>query len=270
MHLLYVHWKINLKINYKYFFFIIFIFVFSCNEKSNKINYTKKFNNYSNKGFALIYDENFLKSKIVNKKINNRSLLIFNIFLEEETPVKVTNLINGKYLLAKVGKNANYPFFYNSVISKRIALDLEINLNEPYIEIKTLNQKNSFIIGKAKTFDEEKNVANKVPIKGIKIKNISSSKNEVKLIVNKSKNHNVFKYIIKIADLYFEDSAKILKNRLSKEYDINSVKIKKMSKNSYRIYIGPFNNLDSIKREYRNIIKLNFENIEIIKLWKNY
>ena len=39
-----------------------------------------------------------------------------------------------------------------------------------------------------------------------------------------------------------------------------------MSKNSYRIYKGPFNNLDSLKREYIDIDKLNFENIEIIKL----
>ena len=38
-----------------------------------------------------------------------------------------------------------------------------------------------------------------------------------------------------------------------------------MSKNSYRIYIGPFNNLDSIQRAYNDIIKLEFENIEIIK-----
>jgi len=39
-----------------------------------------------------------------------------------------------------------------------------------------------------------------------------------------------------------------------------------MSKNSYRIYLGPFNNLDSIKKDYIGIIRLNFENIEIIKL----
>ncbi len=75
-----------------------------------------------------------------------------------------------------------------------------------------------------------------------------------------------FKYIIKIVDLYFEDSAKILINRLQNEYSIKNIKIKKMSKNSYRVYKGPFNNLDSIKSEYTDIIKLNFENIEIIKL----
>ena len=41
------------------------------------------------------------------------------------------------------------------------------------MEIKTLNQKDSFIINKAKTFEEEKEVADKVPIQEIKIKNIS-------------------------------------------------------------------------------------------------
>ncbi len=251
---------------YRIIFILIYIFAISCADQSKKNNLSRKFVNYSNKGFTLVYDEKLFHKKIINKKLDDRSLLIFNNFLDQDTPVKITNLINGKYLLAKVGGNSNYPFFYNSVISKRIALNLEIDLNEPYIEIKTLNQKNSFIISKAKTFDEEKNVANKVPVKGIEIKNISSNKNEDKLILNKSKNINVFKYIIKIADLYFEDSANILKNRLLNEYNMNYVKIKKMSKNSYRVYIGPFNDLDSMQREYRNIIKLNFENIEIIKL----
>ena len=251
---------------YRIIFILIYFFIISCVDNSKKNNFQKKFINYSNKGFALIYDEKLLKKKLVSEKLDDRSLLIFNKVLDQETPVKITNLINDKYLLAKVSKNANYPFFYNSVISKRIALDLEIDLKEPYIEIKTLNQNNSFIIGKAKTFDEEKIVANKVPVEGIQIKNISSNQNEDKIIKNKSKNSKLFKYIVKIADLYFEDSAKILKNRLSNEYNINNIKIKKMSKNSYRVYMGPFNDLDSIQREYRNIIQLNFENIEIIKL----
>jgi len=251
---------------YKILFFFCIIFLFSCNEQSKKINYSKKFNNYSNKGFTLIYDEKLFKKKFINKKLNDRSLLIFNNVLEQETPIRVTNLINGKYLVAKVAKNASYPVFYNSVISKRIATDLEIDLNEPYIEIKTLNQKNSFIISKAKTFDEEKEVANKAPVEGIEIENITNNLDETKKNKSNSKSNISFKYIIKIADLYFEDSAKILKNRLLNEYNINNVKIKRMSKNSYRIYKGPFYNLDSIKREYISIIKLKFENIEIIKL----
>jgi len=252
--------------NYKIFLIIIFISAISCTDQTKKLNYSKKFKNYSNKGFTLIYDEKLFKTKFINKKLNDRSLLIFNNVLENETPIRITNLINGKYLLAKVGKNANYPLFYNSVVSKRIATELELDFNEPYVEIRTLNQKNSFIIAKAKTFDEEKEVADKVPVEEISIKNIANNENKTKIFTNKSKTKVSFKYIIKIADLYFENSAEILKNRLLNEYNISNVKIKKMSKNSFRIYKGPFNNLDSIKREYTDIIKLNFENIEIIKL----
>ena len=56
------------------------------------------------------------------------------------------------------------------------------------------------------------------------------------------------------------------KKRLKDEYIISDIKVKKMSKNNYRVYKGPFNNLDSIKKDYSDIIKLYFENIEIIKL----
>ena len=251
--------------NYKYFFFIIFLTLLSCTE-TKKINYSKKFINYQNKGFTLIYDERLYKKKFINKKLNDRSLLIFNNFLDKETPVRITNLLNGKYLMAKVGQEAEFPFFYNSVISKRIADDLDININEPYIQIQTLNQKNSFIINKAKTFDEEKEVATKVPVQNIEIQNISINPTNAKEEKVELKINQNFNYIIRIADLYFEDSAYILKERLLNEYNISDIKVKKMSKNSYRVYKGPFYNLDSIKTEYSDIIKLNFENIEIIKL----
>ncbi len=251
---------------YKFLLFIFFIFVISCDNQSKKINYTKKFINYSNKGFALIYDENLYKKKIINKELDERSLLIFNNVLEKETSVKITNLINGEYLIAKVSKSANFPVFYNSVLSKRIADNLSIDKNEPYIEIKTLNQKDSFIIAKAKTYDEEKEVANKVPVESIVIKNISNNSKKNNTINKKKNSNNSFKYIIKIADLYFEDSAIILKDRLKNDYNIENIKIKKMSKNKFRIYMGSFSNLDSIKKEYSDIIRLDFENIEIIKL----
>ena len=239
--------------------------MFSCDQNPKKINYEIGFKNYTNKGFTLIYDEKLFKSKDLNRKMNDRSLLVFSNALKKETPVKITNLINGKYLIAKVGKKTRYPEFYNSVISKRIAEDLNLDVNQPYIELKTLDQNNSFIIGKAKTFEEEKEVANKAPVEGIKIENIGNATiNKETNEVIKSK--DIFNYIIKIADLYFLESAKILKERLANEYNISNVKIIKLSKNNYRIYKGPFKNLESIKKDYKDIIKLNFENIEIIKL----
>ena len=90
-----------------------------------------------------------------------------------------------------------------------------------------------------------------------------------KKILKKPKSNNNFKYIIKIADFYFENSAEVLKKRLELEYNIMDLKIKKVSKNSYRIFKGPYINLESIKEQYNVIIDLKFENIEIIKLWKN-
>ena len=149
--------------------------MFSCDQNPKKINYESGFKNYSNKGFTLIYDEKLFKSKDLNRKMNDRSLLVFSNALKKETPVKITNLINGKYLIAKVGKKTRYPEFYNSVISKRIAEDLNLDVNQPYIELKTLDQNNSFIIGKAKTFDEEKKVANKAPVTSINVNDMSCS-----------------------------------------------------------------------------------------------
>tara|TARA_Y100000768_G_scaffold319207_1_gene254810 strand:- start:880 stop:1641 length:762 start_codon:yes stop_codon:yes gene_type:complete len=251
---------------YRIIFLFIFLFFTSCADQSKQVNNLKKFKNYKNRGFALIYDEKLFKKKIIDKKINERSLLIFNNYLEEDTPVRLTNLINGKNLVAKVTIDANYPIFFNSVVSKRIAKELDLDNDEPYLEIKTLNQSNSFIIAKTKTFDEEKKVADKLPVEGITIKNISANLKKDKKAKNVTKSKNKFRYNIKIADFYFEDTAIILKKRLLHEYAIKNVKIKKMSKNTYRVYIGTFNNLDSIKKAYNDIIKLNFENIEIIKI----
>jgi len=252
--------------NYKYLFLIVFIFLFSCESKTSKIQFSKNFELYSNKGFALIYNDDLFKKKIVNKKINERSLIIFSNNLNIDTPVKVTNLINGKYLIAKVGKKSEFPNFYNSVISKRIATDLNVDFSEPYVQIQTINFKNTFIANKAKTFDEERNVADKAPVDSISIQNISINQNEKENEKEKVKKVKKFKYIIKFADLYFEDSAKMLKDRLINEFKIKNVSIKKMSNNNFRVYKGPFNNLESIKNAFKNIKNLDFENIEVIKL----
>jgi len=63
--------------NYKFIFFIFILFLISCENQSSKIEnqsskikYTKNFEFYSNKGFALVYTDMLLKNNIVNKKIN--------------------------------------------------------------------------------------------------------------------------------------------------------------------------------------------------------
>ena len=58
------------------------------NNKSNLISY----NNYTNKGFALIYDETLYKEGIISNKIDERSMTIFQRNLKKNTQVKITNI----------------------------------------------------------------------------------------------------------------------------------------------------------------------------------
>ncbi len=244
---------------------IIFLAIIltSCETTNKKVITNKDFKNYSNDGFALVFNNDIFKKKIVSKKIDQRSLIIFNNKLKKDTDIKITNLLNEKYLIAKVGKNSKYPIFYNSVISERIATELDIDPDQPYVRIETINSNNTFVANKAKTFDEEKKVANKAPVDSISIQNISIEKDNNK--VKKEKNTK-FEFIIKFADLFFEESAITLKKRLEDEYNLKDINIKKMSKNLYRVYKGPFYNLGSIKNVYNEIANINFENIELIKL----
>ena len=88
--------------NYK-ILFIILLFLFSC--ETNTVN-KKKVKSvvpvevFSNKGFALLFTDDLKKKKIVNKKIDDRSLIIFQKNLKKNTKVKITSLINNKSVLA--------------------------------------------------------------------------------------------------------------------------------------------------------------------------
>ena len=174
--------------------------------------------------------------------------------------MKITNLNNSKYIIAKVGSNVEYPTFYNSVISKRIADELNIDESEPYIEIKLINNSNTFLAKKAKTFDEEKKVADKAPVDSISINNLNK-KSKIDKVVKKHK----FNYIIKIADFYFIENAQVMLDKIKEKSKKNVPKIKKISKNQYRVLLGPFDNINSLKRAFNDISILNFENIEFIK-----
>ena len=247
----------------RYIFIFLFLFACSTNNISNKdTEIVGHIDTFSTKGFALIYNDDLYKKKIINKKLEKRSLLIFQKNLKKETSVKITNLLNNKSILAKVGANSKYPNFYNSVISQRIFDELDLNYNEPYIEIATISVNSAFVAKKAKMYDEEKEVANKAPVDGISISDLSKNKKKIKNVKDKSD----FKYIIKIADFYYEKTAEMMQIRIKDELNLNYSKILKISNKNYRVYLGPFDNLKSLKNAFDDINPLNFENIEIIKL----
>ena len=249
--------------NCKNILLLFFLILTSCVNtqvvKENKQFVSKNY--FSNKGFTLVYSDKLKKEKIISNKIDTRSLIIFQKNLKIGTNVKITNLINQKSIIANVGKKSDYPNFYNSVISIRISEELEIDQNEPYVEIRQLLESSSFIAKKSKTFDEEKNVAAKAPVENITIKNLSNNIIKNEKIVDKN-----FIYIIKIADFYFEKSAKDMILRIKSETIIKKVKINKISSTKFRVFLGPFKNLNSLKNEFDAINTLQFENIEIIKI----
>ncbi|WP_440672409.1 SPOR domain-containing protein [Candidatus Pelagibacter sp. HIMB1715] len=217
---------------------------------------------YTNQGFALIYDENLFKEKSISKKLDNRGLFIFHTKIRKNSFVKITNPENTKTVIAQVISNkAIFSNFYNSVITKRIVDELFLDENQPYVELSLISNESTFVAKKAKTFDEEKKVAQKAPVDGIKIDNLGT---EEKRELPKTTQSN-FLYSIKIADFYYKDSAENMIQRIKDETKITNPVIKKLSQTKYRVLLGPFNDIKKIQESFDEIEKLNFENLKIIK-----
>ena len=236
------------------------LLLFGCDKYSNNQSKIKSFsfeNKYKNSGFSLVYND-----KLKIKKIDQKSLSIFHQTLKKKSYVKITNPVNGKSLIAEVKSNkVKFSPFYNSIITERIADDLELKLTEPYVSIILISRNSTYVAKKSKTFDEEKKVAEKAPIDGIKISNL----NKVGKNIKKSKKNQKFSYSIKIADFYYKKSAQNMIKKIEKEVQITSFKIIQISKTNYRLILGPFNDIKSLKDTFEKINSLYFENLEILK-----
>lgn len=248
---------------YKNFLYLVLVLLVSnCTTstvQNNDIIISQK-NLFSNRGFTLIYTDNLYKDKIISKKINQRSLIIFQKNLKKNSQVKITNILNNKSILAKVGSDASYPSFNNSVISSRIAKELDLDLSEPYIQIISIPKNSVFFAKRAKMYEEEKSVANKVPVNSISINDLNKKK-----IKHKKNIKNKFSYKIKVAEFYFNKTAKLMTKRIINETKIKNPKIQKISNNKYRVFLGPFDDINSLQISYNDISLLGFENLEILK-----
>jgi hypothetical protein len=251
--------------NYRIFLIISFVFLLTgCDQNSlnkNTIN-QEKLSKYKNSGFALVYDNVLKKENKITKKIDNRALFIFHKNLKKNSFVKITNPSNQKTVIAEVISNkAKFSDFYNSVITLRVAEELSLDLNEPYINLILISENSTFIAKKAKTFKEEKKVAEKAPVDGIQIDNLAETVVQKKEILK----NRIFNYSIKIADFYYKESAKNMSDRIINETNIKNPIIKRISNTKYRVLLGPFNDIKKLEESFNDIMSLNFENIEILK-----
>ena len=229
----------------------------------------KKFFHYSH-GFALIYDRSLYKDGIINKRldirkdndkrINDTEVIVMHSFLKKNTPVKIINPENSKVVETKINKLANYPKIFNVVISKKTAKNLGLDFNNPYVELFEIKKNKTFVAKEGVIFDEEKNVAEKIPVDKIKMDDLSKEKTSVKTNVPKKN-----KFILVIADFYYFDSANNLKNDLIKQTKIRNFLIKKINDNKYRLSVGPYKNFNALKFVYISLNNLGFEDLNIYR-----
>ena len=181
-------------------------------------------------------------------------------YLKKNTSIKIINPNNNKELETKVFKRALYPSFFNIVISKKIADILEIDLDNPYLEVYEIKKNKKFVAKESNTFDEEKNVALKVPVKKVEIDDLSKSNNVVK------KKNNINKtFIIVIGDFYYAESANNLKKQLIKDTSSNNFSIKEIKSNQFRLYAGPFKNFNTLKSTYISLNNLGFDGLNVFQ-----
>ena len=239
---------------------IISSFLFSCAEyQTGNIKKKKSRSYFTSSGFALIYDENLFLDSVIDKKMNNDDILIIHDSLKTNTLVKIFNPANDEIVETKIYKNANYPKIFNAVITKKVATILDLDLNNPFIEISEVKKNKTFIAKKSNTYEEEKNVAEKAPVEEIKVDNISNTTTTNEKILE-DKFFNII-----INDFYYEESAIKLKNNLEKNNSVNNLKIKKIGHNKYRLLSGPFKNFNALKTSYISLNNSGFQNLNIYK-----
>ena len=147
--------------------FALSSFLYSCADYniSNKNSKDEK-KYYSSSGFALVYNDDLYLNKVVNKKINNNETKVLHNYLKPNTPIKIVNPTNSKFIETKVYKRSLYPQIFTAVITEKIANSLDLNLEDPFIELIEVKKNKTFVAKKSNTFEEEKNVADTVPVKG--------------------------------------------------------------------------------------------------------
>ena len=235
-----------------------FLLIFLLSSCASEFNRSIPKSSYTSNGFAYIYNEFDRVSKITSKKFKNEEMAIGHNRLKVGTLLKITNPKNNKFVILKVKKKTSYPEFYQILVTESVYYELELEESLPFVEIQEIKKNKSFIAEKAKTFEEEKKVVNKVPVTGVKIDNISKIKK-----IKKSKTIN---FSIIIAEFYSFESANFLKQRIIQEmpnFDNNKILVKKIKKNTFQLISGPYSAVNSLKNDYIILKRNGFEELDV-------
>ena len=180
--------------------------------------------------------------------------------LKSNTPIRIINPANSKVIETKIYKKANYPRIFTIVVSEKVASILELDIDDPLVEVTELKKNKTYIAKKTNTFEEEKKVADINPVNEVKMDDLTKIEFKNKKKLNKKKN-----YILVISDFYYENSATYLMEELVNKNKMNNISVKKINNKKYRLFAGPFENFNALKTTYISLNKFGFENLNIYK-----
>ena len=180
--------------------------------------------------------------------------------LKKNTIIQIINPENSKVVQTKIFKKASYPKIFNIVLSKKIATILELDIDNPYVEVFEVKKNKTFIAKEGDIFEEEKNVAEVVTVNEVEMDDLSKEQLDVKKKSDKDNN-----FVLAISDFYYHDSAQNLKKELMIKTKINKFSVKKINANKYRLSVGPFKNFSALKSIYISLSNLGFEDLNVYK-----
>ena len=258
-----------MNITLKFILFGFILLLGACADyKTDKPKQIKEKKFYSSSGFALIYgaglfeeggiDRKLNNNEIVDNILNNQQILTMHSSLKRNTVIQIINPVSAKVVETKIFKEANYPRIFNIVLSKKIATILELDVDNPFVEIFEVKKNKTFIAKEGNIFEEEKKVADIAPVNEVIMDDLSSEQIEIK-----KKSNNKKSYTLVISDFYYLNSAENLRKELIKKTKMSEFLIEKISDNKYRLSVGPFENFNALKSIYISLNNLGFEDLKI-------
>ncbi|MDC1158581.1 hypothetical protein OAT08_03345 [Pelagibacteraceae bacterium] len=240
----------------KFKLIILFFILVSCSQHYTKLDKRKP---YNSSGLAYIYNQNDYENKVLKKMMNNEIMQVSQKNLRTGSLIKLINPKTKKSIVLKNTKKIQYPDLYKILITKPVAMKLELDDEFPIVEVLEIKKNKSFVAKKAKIYQEEKKISTKAPVTSVKIANISKKKIKQKKI----KRENIS---ILVASFYTNEAANLLKQRIIKElpnYDIKKLKIRKKKSNEFEVLSGPYRSINLLKNDYINFKIFGFEELEI-------
>ena len=171
--------------------------------------------------------------------------------------VRITNIENGFSMIVRVNHRGAYSNTNIIELSNRVFDKLKLNENENLVKLELINANETFILSSAKTYNAEKKISSTAPIDSVSVISLGSenqdstaenflSKDDINLDNFKIETISSKEIYIHVATLLFKHSAEELQKRLKSIKKVDIVNSMINGKNTYKVIIGPFENLGQL------------------------